>query len=174
MELYISYGFSFLTVIIAIVVMQFKNMTWILLGHITTNLLTALSYVFVGGWSGSGICFIAIAQTLTMYFYNRKSKSPHWIVILFFIAAYITCSAILFRSVFDIFSAAAAVCFALAVTQKKSLFFRCWYALDMLFWSIYDVSCKQYANLILHTVLLISSIISMIRIDGIFRKRKVE
>lgn len=171
MDVYIAYGFSILTAVVAIVMMQFKNMTAILLGQITVNLLTALSYFFVGGWSGSGICFIAIIQSVIMFFYDRKGIKPQLWVILLFISAYITCSAILFNSIFDIFSAAAAVCFAISIIQKNPFFSRVWFAADMILWTVYDISCRQYINLIVHTVIFLSTFIAMIRVDGLFRKK---
>ena len=172
MDVYIAYGFSVLTAVVAIVMIQFKSMSLILIGQITANLLTALSYFFIGGWSGSGICFIAIAQSIVMFLYERKHKKPQLWVILLFIAAYVTCSAILFKSVFDVFSAAAAVCFAVSVVQKNPFYSRVWYAADMLFWTVYDVSCAQYGNLIMHAVIFLATFIAMIRADGLFRKRE--
>ena len=171
MDAYIAYGFSALTAIVAVIIIQFKRMSLILIGQITTNLLTALSYFFIGGWSGSGICFIAIAQTVVMFLYDYKNVKPHLWVILLFIAAYVTCSAILFKSVFDIFSAAAAVCFAISVVQRKPFYSRMWYAADMLLWTVYDVSCAQYGNLIMHGIIFLSTFIAMIRVDGLFRKK---
>ncbi len=171
MDTYIAYGFSILTAIVAIVVMQFKSMTIILIGQITANLLTAFSYFFVGGWSGSGICFIAIIQSCVMFVYDRKNVKPQLWVILLFIAAYIACSVILFRSVFDLFSTAAAICFAISIVQKNPFISRIWYAADMLLWTVYDISCRQYGNLVLHTVIFLSTFVAMIRLDGLFRKK---
>ena len=44
MNAYIAYGFNALTAIIAVIMIQFKRMSLILIGQITANLLTALSY----------------------------------------------------------------------------------------------------------------------------------
>lgn len=175
MDVYIAYGFSILTAIVAIVMMQFKSMTVILIGQITANLLTALSYFFIGGWSGSGICFIAIVQSVVMFFYDRKKIKLQLWVILLFIAAYISYSVLLYilysGSIFDIFSTAAAVCFAVSVVQKNPFYSRVWYAADMLLWTVYDISCAQYGNLVMHTVIFLSTFIAMIRVDGLFRKK---
>ena len=172
MDAYIAYGFSALTAIIAVIMIQFKRMSLILIGQITANLLTALSYFFIGGWSGSGICFIAITQTVVMFLYDYKKVKPHLWVILLFIAAYVACSAILFKSVFDLFSAAAAVCFAISIIQRKPFYSRIWYAADMLLWTVYDVSCAQYGNLIMHSIIFLSTFIAIIRVDKPFCKKQ--
>ena len=174
MDTYIAYGFSVLTAILAIVMVQFRGMAMILIGHITTNLLTALSYVFVGGWSGSAICFTAITQSLIMFLYERKGIKPHLAVILLFIAAYITCSVLFYQSIFDIFSGAAAVCFALSIAQEKPFFSRIWFLIDMALWTVYDVSCGQYANLIMHSVILCSVAVALVRVDKIFSKKATD
>lgn len=169
----VAYSFSLVTAILAIIMVQFRGMALILIGHITTNLLTALSYFFVGGWSGSAICFTAIVQCIIMFLYERKKKEPPLFIIILFIAAFITCSIILYSSIFDIFSAAAAVGFAVSVGQSKPFYSRIYYSMAMIFWVVYDISCQQYANLIMHAVIFISTVVAMIRVDGIFRKKQI-
>jgi hypothetical protein len=48
MEFYIAQGISIITAIIAVCMMQFKKLKWILLGQLTTNLLTAVSHILLG------------------------------------------------------------------------------------------------------------------------------
>jgi hypothetical protein len=45
-----------LTGVVAVVMMQFKDMRKILIGQILANLLTASTYFLLGGFSGAGIC----------------------------------------------------------------------------------------------------------------------
>ena len=74
MEFYIAQGISVLTALTAVLMMQFKSMKLILLGQIVANLLAASTYFLLDGLSGAGICFLAIAHTIVMFFYNRKNK----------------------------------------------------------------------------------------------------
>ena len=119
MDFYIAQGISVLTAAVAIVMMQFKNMRLILLGQILANLLTAFTYFLLGGFSGAGICFIAIVQSVVMFFYNKKGKKTHLPVILGFVLLYIACSAYYFGSVIDIFSALAAVALLSALCRQN-------------------------------------------------------
>ena len=109
MEFYIKQGISILTALLAVVMMQFKSMKMILLGQITVNLLAASTFFLFGGLSGAGICFVAIIQTIVMFFYNRKNKLPHISVTILFILLYIGCSVYYYKSFVDIFSALAAI-----------------------------------------------------------------
>ena len=80
-EFYIAQGISILTGILAAVMMQLKKMKVILLFQLAVNLLTALTYILLGGLSGGGICLIAILQSAVMFFYNKKAYKVDKIVI---------------------------------------------------------------------------------------------
>ena len=71
-EFYIAQGISVLTALTAVITMQMKKMRNILLGQITANILTASTYFLLGGFSGAGICLIAIVKSIVMFFYERK------------------------------------------------------------------------------------------------------
>ena len=86
MEFYIAQGISIVIGILAVIMMQFKSMTKILVFQILCNLLTALTYFLLGGFSGAGICVIAIVQSVTMFLYNIKKVEPHKPVIVAFIS----------------------------------------------------------------------------------------
>lgn len=165
MEFYIAQAISVLNGILAVIMMQFKSMKKILIFQIICNLLTAVSYALLGGLSGAGICIIAIVQTITMFIYNIKKVPPHKIVIIAFVALYIGCSAFYFKSFIDIFSALAAVCFAISVVQTKAALSRLWYLFNPLCWLIYDIYTKAYGNLALHLVVFVSTFIGIIRND---------
>lgn len=165
MEFYIAQAISILNGILAIIMMQFKSMKNILIFQIICNLLTASTYLLLGGLSGAGICIIAIVQTVTMFIYNVKKLPPHKAVIAAFIALYIGCSAFYYSSFIDIFSALAAVCFAFSVVQTKSSLSRLWYLFNPLCWLIYDIFTRAYGNFVLHLVIFVSTFIAILRND---------
>ena len=108
MDFYIAQGISVLTALTAIVGMQMKNMKAILLSQILANLFTASTYILLDVFSGAGICLVAIAQAVTMFFYNQKNKKPQLWVIILFISLYIGCSVVYYKTFIDVFSALAA------------------------------------------------------------------
>lgn len=163
---------SILNGLVAVTMMQFKSMKKILAGQIISNLLTASSYLLLGGISGAGICLIAIVQTVVMFAYNVKKVPPHRWVIAVFIALYIGCSAIYYKSPIDILSAAAAVTYALSVVQTKSSHSRLWYVFNPMLWMIYDLFVKGYANFVLHLSVFISTFIAILRNDVPKKKKE--
>ncbi len=171
-EFYIAQGISILTGILAAVMMQLKKMKVILLFQLAVNLLTALTYILLGGLSGGGICLIAILQSAVMFFYNKKGRKPHWWVLAIFIAGYVACSVLYYKSFVDVFSALAAICFAVSIAMNTPFMSRVWYVFNPLFWIVYDISPLAYVNLIIHAAVFISTVVALIRVDDIFRLRK--
>ena len=165
MEFYIAQGISVLTCILSIIISQCKEMKGILAGRILGNVLSATTYLLLGGLSGAGVCFIAIAHTVIMYIYNAKKIPPHKSVIVLFVALYIGCSAIYYSSPADIISGTAAVCFALSVVQTKPSRSRLWFVFNPLLWLIYDVFTRAYGNMIMHVIIFVSTLTAIIRYD---------
>ncbi len=165
MEFYIAQGISILTGIVAVTMMQFKDMKKILAGQILANLLTASTYLLLGGLSGAGICIIAIVQTVTMFVYSIKRIPPHKSVVAVFVLLYIGCSVLYYKSFIDIFSALAAITYAMSVVQTKPALSRLWYVFNPLCWLIYDIYTKAYGNFILHVVVFSSTLFAIIRND---------
>ena len=172
MEFYIAQVISVLIAVVAVLMMQFKSMKMILIGQITANLLTAATYFLLDGFSGAGICLIAILQTIVMFVYNQKKKTPHISVIVIFILLYIACAIYYYQSIIDIFSALAAVSFALSIVQKDSAKSRFWYSFNPICWLIYSLFCRAYGNCITYSIIFISTFIAMIRIDDIFKLKQ--
>ena len=162
---YIAQGISVLTCIVAILMMQWKTMKKILMGQIAANLLTASTYFLLGGFSGAGICFIAIFQSIVMFFYSLKQIPPHRWVIGVFLALYVGCSAVCYQSPGDILSALAAICFAMSVVQTKPSLSRLWYLFNPLFWLCYDILTRAVGNFLLHLVVFIATLFAIIRND---------
>lgn len=172
MEFYIAQGISVLTALTAVITMQLKKMEWILIGQILANLLTAATYFLLGGASGAGLCILAIVHTIVMYIFNRNKLRPHWTVGIAFIALYIGYSAYYFKSMVDCLSALGAISYALSVMQEKPAASRLIYVFNPIFWMIYDIFTFAYANLIMHFIVFLSTLIAMIRVDHIFSKKK--
>ena len=165
MEFYLAQAVSILTGIVAVVMIQFTSMKKILVGQIVVNLLSALSYILLGGLSGAGICIIAILQSVTMFFFNIKGISPHKAVIYGFVALYIGCSAYYYQSFIDIFSGISAVCYAFSVVQTKPALSRLWYLFNPLFWLVYDIYTRAYGNFIIHLAIFVSTLFAIFRND---------
>ena len=113
---WLAQGISVITGILAIIMMQFKNMKTILLFQIIVNVTASLNYLLLGGDSGAIISALAIIQSVVMFLYNTKKRKPHIHVILGFIICYVDVSLfniIVSGDLMEILPAIAAVCFSL-------------------------------------------------------------
>lgn len=171
----ISQIISVVTGILAVVMMQLKSMKGVLIFEIIVNATTLSSYFLVGGDTGAFICVLAMVQSVVMYLYKRKSKEPQLWVIILFIIGYLGLSVyniVQSKQIIDILPACAAICFCLALVQKKTAAFRIWGALNPLFWLGYDIYTKSYVLFCVHFGILVSSIVGMIRLDGALRRKR--
>lgn len=151
--------------VISVVMVQFKNMAHILLLEIISNLLISLNFILLGGWSGSGICIIAIFQTTLTYIYNKKGMKLAKGYIILFEILYLICSVFTYKNVFDIISCGAALLYGVAIVQKKTSNFRMLSAINSILWIIFDIGVCAYTTVFTHGFLLVSIIIAMIRLD---------
>ena len=174
---FIAQGISVVTGILAISMMQFKNMRLILLFQIISNLLASTNYLLLGGNTGAIVSVLAIAQSVIMYFYNCRSKDPHKSVVIMFIMAYVACSAynvITSKDLMELLPAFSAICFAVSLLQKDPAKFRIFGALNPSFWLPYDLYTESYVMFFVHFGILASCLWAMIRLDGFlkFKKKK--
>lgn len=158
---------SVITLIIAIVIAQFKNVKHILIGEIAANLSTALSFVFLGGISGAWICIVAAVQTIIIYFSNKNNleQSKRNLLTILFAIIYIAGTIVVYQGWADIVSCTCAILYILAIVQTQSKKYRWFMALNSLLWVIYDINTGAYVNIITHGMVLVSLVIAMIRLD---------
>ena len=165
MTFYIAQLVGILTAVCAVVAVQFKSIKNILIGEIIANLLVALNYILLGGLSGAGVCVLATAQTIWIYFLGRKEKKFPLPLNICFMIGYIIVSLLSFNGFPSILSAIAALLYAMSVTQEESKAYRVYMLLNSLVWIVYDVYTHAYTTILTHGFLVISIIIAMVRLD---------
>lgn len=159
------------TTLMSILSAQMKNLKVILIYELLINLLVALSYILLGGISGSYICIIASVQTAVSYVYARKNREvPHMLTALFVIV-YSGISVYSYQSPLDILPGVSAVAFALAIVQNSSAGYRLFMGINSFLWIVYDMMIGAYTMLITHSLLLVSVIIAIVRYDVKGRKQ---
>ena len=169
----ISQVLSVMVAIACIVTEQLKTMKHILIVQTLINLTVALSYLLLSdGKTGFIVSTIGAIQAIVMYFCNKKGKKPHVTVTIEFCLAYVFLS--LYNNtdkIINFFPAAAAVCFALALIQKKPKMYRIFDFSNATLWLIYD-ACILSGNFFVHLGVALSAVIGMIRLDGLFGLKK--
>lgn len=165
MSYIVSQILGFVGIFFAAASLQSKNIKTVLLCQIGCNTLGTLSYVLLGGFSGSGIYMIAMAQAIVFYVIRQKGKEePKWLSPVV-VAAYIVCSVFTFQSLIDLLPMLAAILCAIALVQKKSSNYRIAILLNGAIWLSYDATVGAYTMLASHGITVISALIGIIRLD---------
>lgn len=155
--------------IVAVAVVHCKQVKNALLGGAALNMLFALSYLFLGGISGSWICIAATILTLGLYYINqqeeRKRKVIRIIWCILFTFVYITGTVLSYRKWNDILTCVCAIVHMTSVFQSKMNRYRNLTICNMLLWIIYDFTTMAYINLITHISVLCSTISAKVRLD---------
>lgn len=144
---------------------QFRKMTYILIGEALGNGLAALSMLFVGGYAGSIICFVAIAHSALLAYYRAKDKETPLASTIGFLIIYLACTTFTFKAPIDTITYFASITFALSIVQKKPSLYRAIILINSILWGVYDASIGAYTAIIPYVLNVISIIIAVIRYD---------
>ena len=172
MEFYVAQAISVVMALFALASMQFKNLKMVLACQIVSNVLCASTYFLLGGFSGAGICLIAILQSVVYFILNYKKIEPPLYVAIVFVCLFIGCSVIYYKSPIDLLSAGAAICFAISMAQKSSAKARIVYLLNPIFWTAYDIFTLAYVNTFIHSAIFVSTLFAIIRLDVLKKEKK--
>ena len=167
MNFIIGQFFSLVSLVVSIVIAQFKKVKHVLLGEMLCNFTIALSFVFLGGLSGAWICIVGGIQALIIYLANtyNLAKSKRNILTVLFAVAYVIGTVLVYRGWSDILSCVCALLYIMAIVQTDSAKYRRYMAANSCLWIIYDFTVLAYVNIITHGMLLVSLIVAMIRLD---------
>lgn len=163
----VAFSFSVATLILEIVIYQFKEMKTLVVGQCVVNLLAFLTFAFGDGLSGAAVCGIATVQTFLIYWlYQRKGKkTPLWFA-LTFVAVYLACSVVTYKSPADILTAATAVLFASSVVQSQSWKYRIIMFANAILWIPYDIIvAAPIPMLVTHGIGVASVVAGIVRLD---------
>ena len=149
-----------------------KSIKFTMFCQICCNAFGALSYILLGGFSGSGIFFIAMLQSIIFFILRMKEiKEPKWLQYVVF-AAYLLCSALTFKGALDIFPAIAAMLCAVSLVQKKTSYYRIFIFFNGLVWMAYDLMISAYSMLASHIFTSASALLGIILWDILKKSEK--
>jgi len=172
----ISQVFGYGATAVALISTQQKRMNIILLLAILSNLFSALSNMLLGGFSGASVCFVAIAQTIVSFLYERKGKKVPVPVTVAFVIAYIAVTALTFKVALDILPGVAALLYAAAVLQQKPLIYRILMSINCCTWILY-VLIPTPPNIALFITFMLELsflIVGIVRVDILGKKKNGE
>ena len=147
--------------------MQQKKILNIFIFAIISNVLASTSNLLIGGYAGMAICAVAVVQTAVSMIFELKHRKVPLPVTIFFLACYIGVSVLTYKTPLDILPCAAALMYALAMAQKKTLYLRLFMILNSVAWIVYELTLptKNWAMAITFSIQLVATVIGLIRFD---------
>lgn len=152
----LSYIASFIATVLSLLEPYNKKMKTVLVFSFIGNVLVGISYILVGGISGSAICFTAAVQLLINYSFTVRERKIPAAVITVHAAAFLAVNLITFKAWYDVFALIASMLFVLSVAQSNAKYYRAIYIPNCLVWIVYDFMAKAYGNLLTHIDLTIA------------------
>ena len=152
--------------------MQQKKILNIFIFAIISNVLASTSNLLIGGYAGMAICAVAVVQTAVSMIFELNHRKVPLPVTIFFLACYIGVSVLTYKTPLDILPCAAALMYALAMAQKKTLYLRLFMILNSVAWIVYELTLptKNWAMAITFSIQLVATVIGLIRFD--IKKKK--
>ena len=152
--------------------MQQKKILNIFIFAIISNVLASTSNLLIGGYACMAICAVAVVQTAVSMIFELKHRKVPLPVTIFFLACYIGVSVLTYKTPLDILPCAAALMYALAMAQKKTLYLRLFMILNSVAWIVYELTLptKNWAMAITFSIQLVATVIGLIRFD--IKKKK--
>lgn len=157
--------FGILVIIANVIAMQMKNKKQIIFMFILANLFSAINFILLQSYSGAIICFFAIIQTfINKIFENKKQQVPK-LVILIYIVISIILGAITFNSFIDVLPIICSILYTITIIQDKEKNIRRISLVNIVLWIIYDIVCQAYTAAISDSLMTISTLVGMYRLD---------
>jgi len=169
MSFYIAQLAGGLSTITALLCVQAKEATILLLGQFMSNILSAVCYGLLGSLSGAWVCVLAAVQTLLISRLNKMEPAQRRngvrITSVIFSAAFILGTVWTYSNWPDVISCICALLFVITISQEKAGQMRTVMIFSMSLWLVFDLAVGAYTSLLTHGATLASLLIARFRLD---------
>lgn len=140
---------------------KYQTMIWFTI----SNISMLVTYLLLGRFLPCLLVAGAALRTIIYFFYAKYNKKPQLILIIFFEIYFIAVSIFLWKDYVDILMLANLCLVSYTTWQNNMTVLRVGYVLSGIFLITYDAFVGAYVDIASQAVLLISAIISIIRLD---------
>ena len=161
MDVSITYIISQVLVVIYYSIYSFtfsmESKSKILYIGIVATIISAISYLLLGAYTGVAMCFVAIIRNI---WFNKSKTNINLITILIIT---IFCSIFTYQNVFSLLNVLATIIYTYSLWQTSTKKYKLLGIFVNLFMIIYDLSIKSIMGVIFMLLAFISSIIGYIK-----------
>lgn len=162
MEFIIAQVLGFISLVIMVICVQFKQKSKIVIFNTMANFINAAQYFLLGALTGGIISLLNALRCIVFYFYTRKGLKPSLIVLIIFEITAVVSGAIGWQSWWSIVPIIASVLFTYALWQENIIVIKIFSGVAGLSWSIYDIVVKAFMGAIQQFAQFVSAMIAII------------
>ena len=159
----IAQVFGVISIILNIVVVQFKTKEQILIGMIISNLVVAVQFFLLNAITGGIISLINVIRCIVFYLFKKKNKKPSLLVLLIFEIIVIVSGIISWQNIWSILPIIATLTYTYGIWQDDVLKIKYIAAITGFEWAVYDIIVRAYVGFIQGVIQVISAIVAIIR-----------
>ena len=135
------------------------------------NACVATALWLLGAIVGMIVQIIFVVETIINYFWEKNhDKYPKWIMILYVIAPCVAL-AVTYQSLWDILPIIASIIFPIAMLSKNFIL-RFLNLISTIAWIPYNIHFGQYVGTVSCTLLAFMTLVAILRLDIIEKRRK--
>ncbi len=145
-----------------------KNRRLILIYSVSSLVANAISYFFLGAWSGLVMCGVALLRNAIFLIQNKKNKSEKitwvdWIILGVLVIVSIVSAVLTYDGFLSLFSVFATMLYTISVWQKNVKVYKIMGIFVSILWIVYNSFIFSIFGIVLECVLLISEIVGSVK-----------
>lgn len=160
---FIAQVFGIISIILNIVIVQFKTKEKMLIGMIISNLVVAIQFFLLNAITGGIISLINVIRCIVFYMFKKENKKPSLLVLLIFEMIVIVSGIISWQNIWSILPIIATATYTYGIWQDDVLKIKYISAIIGFEWSIYDIIVRAYVGFVQGIIQVISAIVAIIR-----------
>jgi len=137
-----------------------KSTKQILLLQTISFFFKTIHYYLLGGISGFLTSLISMIRNLIFY---KIKESRIWTIL--FIVIYIIIGIVTLKHIYTLLPVIATITYTLIINYNNPKYLRYGIFLTSLTWLIYNIYINSYSGIIIQTIMIISNIIAIIKLD---------
>lgn len=160
---FIAQALGIISIILNIVLVQFKTKEKILIGMIISNLVAAMQFFLLNAITGGIISLINVIRCIVFYMFKKENKKPSILVLLIFEIIVFVSGIISWQNIWSILPIIATATYTYGIWQDDVLKIKYISAIIGFEWSIYDIIVRAYVGCVQGIIQVTSAIIAIIR-----------
>lgn len=158
--------------IIITIGMQCREKKNIILAQAITNTCITIQYFLLGATTGAILFIINTTRSLTFYLWDQKGKKPNIYLLLLFTSIAIITGIYSYKNIFSLLAIISSVVTTYGVWQKSATKLRIIMLFCNIILVIHDIYFKAYTGMLTYIMVVISTTISLIKIDILKKDNK--